>query len=350
MKFKDYYAALELERDADGDAIKKAYRRLARRTHPDVAKEPGAEERFKEISEAYQTLSDPEKRQAYDDLGRHRSGEEFSPPPDWESRFRRQGGRPGSGQAAQEVDLADLFEQMGFGVPGGGPGFGGAGGFAGAGGFGGAAGFPGTGGFGQQAGGFPVRGQDLEVTAELTLEQAAKGSEVAFTLSVPSRRADGGMAREPRSGTIRVPRGVADGERLRVPGRGGPGHGGGPAGDLFLEIRLKPHPRFRPVGHDLYLELPIAPWEAALGAEIELPTLAGTARVTVRPGMRNGQKLRLAGKGLPRRKEGAGDLYGVIQIVMPEQIGDRERELYRELAEASAFNPRPSFEGAATHG
>ncbi|WP_094510904.1 DnaJ C-terminal domain-containing protein [Synechococcus sp. MW101C3] len=332
MKFKDYYAALELERDADGDAIKKAYRRLARRTHPDVAKEPGAEERFKEISEAYQTLSDPEKRQAYDDLGRHGSGEDFSPPPDWESRFRREGGQP----AGQDVDLADLFEQMGFGVSGGAGGFGG--------------GFGSSGGFGQQAGGFPVRGQDLEVTTELTLEQAAQGTEVAFTLSVPSRRADGGMAREPRSGTIRVPRGVADGERLRVPGRGGPGHGGGPAGDLFLEIRLKPHPRFRPVGHDLYLELPIAPWEAALGAEIELPTLAGTARVTVRPGMRNGQKLRLAGKGLPRRKEGAGDLYGVIQIVMPEQIGDRERELYRELAEASAFNPRPSFEGAATHG
>ncbi|MCP9886138.1 DnaJ domain-containing protein [Synechococcus sp. ATX 2A4] len=331
MKFKDYYAALELERDADGDAIKKAYRRLARRTHPDVAKEPGAEERFKEISEAYQTLSDPEKRQAYDDLGRHRSGEEFSPPPDWESRFWREGNRQAGQPAGQEVDLADLFEQMGFG------GSGGAGGFSG-------------GGFGPQAGGFQVRGQDLEVTAELTLEQAAKGSEVAFTLSVPSRRADGGMAREPRSGTIRVPRGVADGERLRVPGRGGPGHGGGPAGDLFLEIRLKPHPRFRPVGHDLYLELPIAPWEAALGAEIDLPTLTGTARVTVRPGMRNGQKLRLAGKGLPRRKEGAGDLYGVIQIVMPEQIGDRERELYRELAEASAFNPRPSFEGAAIHG
>lgn len=332
MKFKDYYAALELERDADGDAIKKAYRRLARRTHPDVAKEPGAEERFKEISEAYQTLSDPEKRQAYDDLGRHGSGEDFSPPPDWESRFRREGGQP----AGQDVDLADLFEQMGFGVSGGAGGFGG--------------GFGSSGGFGQQAGGFPVRGQDLEVTTELTLEQAAQGTEVAFTLSVPSRRADGGMAREPRSGTIRVPRGVADGERLRVPGRGGPGLGSGPAGDLFLEIRLKPHPRFRPVGHDLYLELPIAPWEAALGAEIELPTLAGTARVTVRPGMRNGQKLRLAGKGLPRRKEGAGDLYGVIQIVMPEQIGDRERELYRELAEASAFNPRPSFEGAATHG
>ncbi|MCT0199054.1 DnaJ domain-containing protein [Synechococcus sp. CS-1325] len=320
MKFKDYYACLEVERDASGEEIKKAYRRLARRTHPDVAREPGAEERFKEISEAYQTLSDPEKRQAYDELGRHPSGEEFRPPQEWESRFRR-GGSQQAGQ--QEVDLADLFEQMGFTAPGG---------------------------FGRQADGFPIRGQDIEVATELTLEQAARGSEVAFTLSVPSRLADGGVARQPRSGTIRVPPGVVDGERLRVPGRGGAGHGGGPAGDLFLEIRLKPHPRFRPVGHDLYLELPIAPWEAALGTEIDLPTLDGTARLTVRPGLRNGQKLRLAGKGLPRRKQGAGDLYGVIQIVMPDQIGDRERELYRELAEVSAFNPRQSLETAATDG
>jgi curved DNA-binding protein len=228
------------------------------------------------------------------------------------------------------VDLADLFEQMGFGASGGGVG--------------------GTGGFGPQAGGFQVRGQDLEVTAELTLEQAAQGSEVAFTLSVPSRRADGGMAREPRSGTIRVPRGVADGERLRVPGRGGPGHGGGPAGDLFLEIRLKPHPRFRPVGHDLYLELPIAPWEAALGAEITVPSLDGPVAVSLKPGMRSGQKLRLAGKGLPQRRDGAGDLYGVIQIVLPEKIGEREQALYRELAEASSFSPRHHLEGPSTDG
>lgn len=320
MKFKDYYGLLEVERDADGEQIKKAYRRLARRYHPDVAKEEGAEERFKEIGEAYQTLSDPEKRKAYDDLGRHRSGEEFTPPQEWETRFWRGGGPQGG---HQEVDLADLFEQMGFGAAGRDR---------------------------HQPAGFPIRGQDIDVATELTLEQAAQGTEVSFSLSVPSRRADGRVEKVTRSGTIRVPRGVAEGERLRVPGRGGEGHSGGPAGDLYLEVHLKPHPRFRPVGHDLYLELPIAPWEAALGAEIDVPTLDGTAKVSVRPGMRNGQKLRLAGKGLPRRKQGAGDLYGVIQIVLPTEIGERERQLYRDLAEASPFNPRQSFDAPSTDG
>ncbi|WP_216900559.1 DnaJ C-terminal domain-containing protein [Synechococcus sp. CCY 9618] len=316
MKFKDYYAALEVERDASAEDIKKAYRRLARRYHPDVAKEEGAEDRFKAISEAYQTLSDPEKRQAYDDLGRHRPGEEFHPSPDWETRFRRDGGQP------QEVDLADLFEQMGFGA----------------------------GGWGRPAGPVPIRGQDLEVATELTLEQAAQGTEVSFNLSVPTLQSDGRVQRETRSGRIRVPRGVIEGERLRVPGRGGAGIGGGPAGDLYLDIHLKPHPRFRAVGHDLYLDVPIAPWEIALGAEITLPSLDGTARVRVQPGMRNGQKLRLAGKGLPHRREGAGDLYGVLQIVMPPELSERERELFQQLADASSFHPRLHLEGVPTDG
>ncbi len=320
MKFKDYYAALEVERGASGEEIKKAYRRLARRYHPDVAKEEGSEERFKAISEAYQTLSDPDKRRAYDELGRHRPGEEFHPPPEWETRFWRDGGQQG-------VDLADLFEQMGFAAPG-----------------------QGAGGWQRRSMDVPIRGQDLEVATELTLEQAAQGSEVGFNLSVPTLQPDGRMQRESRSGRIRVPRGVIDGERLRVPGRGGAGIGGGPAGDLYLQIHLKPHPLFRAVGHDLYLDLPIAPWEVALGADIPIPTLDGTARVTVRPGMRNGQKLRLAGKGLPHRREGAGDLYGVLQIVMPAEITERERELYQELAEASSFHPRPHFEGVPTDG
>jgi len=326
MKFKDYYASLGVERDASAEEIKKAYRKLARRYHPDVAKEEGAEERFKEISEAYQTLSDPEKRQAYDDLGRHGPGEEFHPSPEWETRFSRGGG------SQQEVDLADLFERMGFG----GGGFGGFGG--------------GTGGARRSGADFPIRGQDVEVATELTLEQAAQGTEVSFSLSVPVLGADGRVQKQSRSGRIRVPRGVVEGERLRVPGKGGDGIAGGAPGDLYLEVRLAPHPRFRAVGYDLYLELPIAPWEAALGAEISVPSLDGPVAVNLKPGMRSGQKLRLAGKGLPHRRDGAGDLYGVIQIVLPEKIGEREQALYRELAEASAFHPRHHLEGPSTDG
>jgi len=316
MKFKDYYTILGVDRDSGQDQIKKAYRRLARQYHPDVAKEAEAEDRFKEVSEAYQTLSDPEKRKAYDQLGRHRPGEDFNPSPEWETQFWRGGGH-------QEVDLGDLFEQMGF----------------------------------RSAArtrrdqvDFAIRGQDVEVATEVSLEQAAHGTEVAFSLTVPSFRPDGSVERLPRSGRIRVPAGVVDGERLRVPGRGGAGIGGGAAGDLYLIIRLAPHRLFRAVEHDLYLELPIAPWEAALGAEIEVPTLEGPVTVNVKPGMRNGQKLRLAGRGLPRRGEGAGDLYGVIQIVMPAEIGERERELYRQLSEPTSFNPRQHLQGAPTHG
>jgi curved DNA-binding protein len=304
MKFKDYYQSLGLQRGASEEEIKKAYRRLARQYHPDISKETGAEERFKEISEAYQTLSDPEKRQAYDDLGRHRPGEEFRPPPDWETRFW-------GGQTHQEVDLSELFEQMGFR----------------------------SSQRRRQAGGvdFPIRGQDVEAVVRLTLDEVSRGSQVTL------ERPGGGSVR------IRVPQGVTDGERLRIPGRGGAGSGGGPDGDVYLHIQLQPHPLFRPVGHDLYLELPLTPWEAALGSQIELPSLDGRVRVTVKPGAQAGQKLRLAGKGLPKRGEGAGDLYAVLQIVVPTQISEREQELYRELATVSTFQPRPHDTGGATH-
>jgi curved DNA-binding protein len=304
MKFKDYYESLGIERGASEEEIKKAYRRLARQHHPDISKEEGAEERFKDISEAYQTLSDPEKRQAYDDLGRHRPGEEFRPPPEWDSRFWQ-------GQAHQEVDLSDLFEQMGFGS---------------------------SRRRGQPGGvDFPIRGHDIEAVAQLSLDEVCHGTQV--TLERP-----GGNVR------IRVPKGVVDGERLRIPGRGGPGSGGGADGDLYLHIQLLPHPLFRPVGHDLYLELPLTPWEAALGAQIEIPTLDGRVTVTVKPGSQAGQKLRLAGKGLPQRGEGAGDLYGVLQIVVPREISEREQELYRELGKVSSFQPRPQFTGGTIHG
>jgi curved DNA-binding protein len=303
MKFKDYYETLGIERGASEEEIKKAYRRLARQYHPDISREEGAEERFKAISEAYQTLSDPEKRLAYDDLGRHRAGEEFRPPPEWDTRFWQ-------GQTHQEVDLSELFEQMGFRAS-----------------------------QRRQAGGvnFPIRGQDVEAIARLSLDEVCQGTQVTL------ERPEGNVQ-------IRVPKGVIDGVRLRIPGRGGPGSGGGPDGDVYLHIQLLPHPLFRPVGHDLYLELPLAPWEATLGAQIEIPSLDGRVRVSVKPGAQTGQKLRLGGKGLPKRGEGAGDLYAVLQIVVPREISERERELYRELATASTFQPRPQFTGGSTDG
>lgn len=313
MKFKDYYETLGVGRDASEEEIKKAYRRLARQYHPDISKEAGAEERFKAISEAYGTLSDPEKRQAYDELGRHRPGEDFRPPAGWDSRFWQ-------GQPHGDVDLADLFEQMGFRAS-----------------------------QRQARPDFPMRGQDIEAVAELTLEEVVHGTTVTLERPVSQRRPDGSLERQSQTVRIRVPKGVTDGERLRIPARGGAGSGGGPPGDVYLDIRLRPHRLFQAVGHDLYLQLPLAPWEAVLGAEVAVPTLDGRVRVTVQAGAQAGQKLRLAGKGLPRRQEGAGDLYGVLQIVTPRQISARERELYQELASASSFEPRQSFFAGATH-
>ncbi|MCS5693570.1 DnaJ domain-containing protein [Cyanobium sp. FGCU-6] len=324
VKYTDYYATLGVERDSSAEDIRKAYRRLARRYHPDISSEDDAEAKFKEVNEAYQVLSDPEQKEAYDQLGRHRSGEEFRPSGDWGGQVWQEGG-------LEDIDLADLLERLGqraAGSPASGPRAGGR----------------------RRAGApFAMRGQDYQATATISLEDAARGLELSLDLSVPETTADGGVRTVSRATKVRVPRGVVDGERLRVAGRGGPGYGEGPAGDLYIDIHLQQHPLFRAVGHDLYLEVPITPWEAVLGAEIELPTLDGRVRVAVKPGAKGGQKLRLAGKGLPRRGEGAGDLYGVLQLVTPTVISDKERELYRELAAASSFDPRAPFTPLPTH-
>ena len=308
MKYKDYYQILGVPRDASPDDIKKAYRKLARKYHPDVSKEKDAEERFKEINEAHQTLSAPEKRAAYDQLGRHRPGEEFRPPPGWEREFRFEGA-----DLNDFPDLAELFERFGAGGQRRGRG-------------------------GQR--GFAMPGQDYEVAAHLTLEEVDHGAEVSFELSAPELTPDGTVHRGPKTIRVRVPKGATDGQRLRVPRKGGPGVNGGPPGDLYLNIVLRPHPLFKASGHDLYLELPVAPWEAVLGAEIEVPTLAGRVKVTVRPGSRAGQKLRLAGRGLPLPKGGHGDLYCVLQIVTPTALSEREQQLFEELGRHSTFNPR----------
>jgi curved DNA-binding protein len=318
MKYQDYYAILGVERDATADAIKKAYRKLARKYHPDVSKEKDAEEKFKEVQVAYDTLSDPEKRAAYDQLGRHRPGEDFRPPPGWERQFRFE-----QGNLDDFLDLSELFEQFGGGA------FGGRG----------ARGRRGSGGRG-----FAMPGQDYEVTAHLTLEELYRGAELSLDVSAPETAPDGTIRRVPKTVRVRVPKGATDGQRLRVPGKGGPGVGGAPAGDLYLNIALRPHSLYKVSGHDLYLDLPVTPWEAVLGAEVGVPTLDGRVNVQIRPGSRAGQKLRLAGKGLPKpkgdAKNTAGDLYCVLQIVTPSVLSDREKQLYEELGRISSFNPR----------
>lgn len=308
MKYKDYYKILGVERSASEDDIKKAYRKLARKYHPDVSKEPDAKEKFQEVSEAYETLRDKEKRAAYDSLGSgFRPGQDFRPPPDWFERF-------GAGRSEDlgGVDLSDLFESLGA--------------------FGRATGFGRRGARGEKFGGRPIAfpGEDYEVPVRLTLEEAYRGTERAVQLDA-------------RSFTARIPPGATDGQRLRLRGKGGAGINGGPPGDLYLQIHLEPHPLFRASGHDLELGVPLAPWEAALGAQVEIPTMEGRVTLKVPAGSRAGQKLRLAGKGLPKPGGGAGDLYAMLGIAVPETLTEREKQLFEELRKSSRFDPRRRF-------
>lgn len=312
MKYTDYYAALGVERGASAEEIKKAYRRLAQKFHPDVSKEPEAEVRFKEIAEAYQTLKDPEKRAAYDALGTRQPGEEFRPPPDWAQRHGAPGG--GGGFAFEDVDFADLFSN--FGARGGGR--------------------------GQPFGGAQVRmpGQDFEVPAAISIEDAYAGVTLDLQLSMPEYDGAGRVRRTPHNVKARIPPGAIDGQRLRLRGKGGKGMNGGRDGDLYLDISLKPHPLYRAADHDLYVDLPVAPWEAALGASVEVATPGGAVSVKVPAGTSSGRKLRLTGRGLPKPRGGAGDLFAVVQIAVPAQLTDRERQLFADLARESAFDPR----------
>jgi len=305
MKYKDYYETLGVKRDASADDIKKAYRKLARKYHPDVSKDPAGEEKFKDVSEAYKTLKDPEARAAYDNLGKHRPGEDFRPPPDW-----GQGSGDGS-FSYEDVDLSDLFAAFG--------------------------------GRGRRGGSIPIPGQDFEVNAPITIEEAWRGTELELNLSVPEHDGAGGVRRVPLVFKARIPKGVTDGEKLRLPGKGGKGLNGGPNGSLYLNISFKPHALYRAVGHDLYLDLPLSPWEAALGASVEVPTLAGPVRLKVPAGTNSGQKLRLAKRGLPKRGEGEGNLFAIVQIVVPPAPTDREKALFKDLADASKFDPRAAF-------
>ncbi len=304
MKYKDYYEILGVKRDASADDIKNAYRRLARKYHPDVSKEKDAEEKFKEMAEAYETLKDTEKRAAYDQLGRHTQGEEFRPPPDWGQSFAQGAG------SFEDIDLADLFAAFG----GGGP----------------SARRPDA----------PRRGHDYEAGVSLTFDQAFHGAEIALQMNGLEWDEQGNGRRVPRTITIRVPRGATHGEKLRVPGKGGPGYRGGPAGDLYLDIEVADHPLFRVDGRDLYMDLPLAPWEAVLGTEVRVPTPAGEVSLKVPAGTRGGQRLRLGGRGLARGSGAPGNLYAVARVDVPATVDDAQRALYRKLAEVSTFNPR----------
>lgn len=291
MKYKDYYQILGVARDASKEEIKKAYRRLARKFHPDVSSEASAEEKFKEVNEANEILSDAEKRAAYDQLGSYRPGQDFRPPPGW----------GGAG-----TDFSDLFSQLFGGHKQAGRRHGGA--------------------------GMPP-GQNVEASLTLTLEEAFQGVEKHLSLS-----AEQGT----RDVKLRVPPGALPGKRLRVPGKGQRSPYGGAAGDLYLVIQIAPHPRYRLEGRDIFLDTPISPWEAALGTSITVPTLNGNVRVKVPAGSRSGHKLRLSGRGMPSA-DGAGNFYVQLQVVLPTSLSDAERALYEQLAGLSDFNPRPDF-------
>jgi curved DNA-binding protein len=313
MEYKDYYRIMGVARNAAQDEIKRAYRRLARKYHPDVSKEPDAEQRFKEVGEAYEVLSDPDKRRAYDDLGENwQAGQQFRPPPNWEQRHS--GDRGGfSARFGTGGGFSDFFDAL-FGQSGM------RGGVHGR-------------GFDPQ--GFAAKGRDFETEIAITLEEAHEGATKTLSIQVPA--ADGAAARS-RTLSVRVPKGVTHGQRIRLPAQGGEGVGGGGRGDLYAVVRLLPHKIFEVAERDVHLVLPIAPWEAALGATVKVPTLRGPVDLRIPQGAHPDQKLRLKGRGLPG--DPPGDQLVTLQIVVPPATTPRAEELYRELAAELAFDPR----------
>ena len=300
LAYKDYYEVLGVPRDADQDAIRRAYRKLARTYHPDLNSDSDAEDRFKELGEANEVLSDPEKRERYDRLGANwRQQEQEAPEANFEDFFTRQGF--GGGAAGAEFS-DDLFERLFGGRFGGGP--------------------------GRRAAG-PLRGLDREALLELSLEDALEGGRRRLTLD--NREID-----------VNFPAGVRDGQLIRLAGQGAPGRDGGPAGDLYLRIGLKPHPSFRPRGDDdLDVDLTVAPWQAALGATVAVQTPSGSAQIRVPAGSSSGRRLRLRGRGLPKSGGGSGDLHAIVKIAVPKRLSDRERELYEQLAEIGSQETSP---------
>jgi curved DNA-binding protein len=316
MEYKDYYKIMGVERGASQDEIKRAYRKLARQYHPDVSKEADAESRFKEIGEAYAVLRDPEKRASYDQLGANwKSGQEFRPPPGWDAGFEFRGGpREAAGDGPGGADFSDFFESL-FG----------RGGFA-------------AGSRTQQRGGFRARGEDHHAKVVIDLEDAYKGAARTISLREPGVDESGHVALRERSLKVNIPKGVREGQRIRLSGQGSPGLGDGPAGDLYLEIAFAEHPLYTVDGRDVYLDLPVTPWEAALGGKVQAPTPTGPVDLTIPAGAASGRKLRLKGRGIPGKSP--GDLYAVLRLTVPPADSDRAKELYRQMERELDYDPR----------
>ncbi len=320
MEYKDYYAVLGLDKKASADAIKQAYRRLARKFHPDVSKEANAEEKFKNLQEAYEVLKDPEKRAAYDQLGSHwRQGQEFKEPPGWGGgQTRYYTGDAGNFSEEDLGGFSDFFTHL-FGGRARGQSFG-------------------REGFQQRR----ERGSDQRATVRLTLEEAFRGTTKNLHLELPEMDASGRVHTKSRVLKVNIPPGAMPGQQLRLAGQASPGMGGGPNGDIYLEIEIEPHRLFTLEGRDVYLTLPVAPWEAALGASIKIPTLAGPVGLKLAAGSHAGQKLRLKGRGMPGKPH-SGDQYAIVQIEIPPADTAAKRELYEKMAVTLSFNPRQGW-------
>lgn len=315
MEFKDYYQTLGVDKTATADEIKKAYRRLARKYHPDVSKEPNAQERMREVNEANEVLGDPEKRAAYDQLGQqHRDGQDFQPPPGWDAGFQSGGHGFGGAEADQFSDFfANLFGQAGRG-----------------------------GRASQGAHAYQMRGEDRHARITIDLADAYQGATRNITLQVPQADAQGRVVTREHTLSVKIPKGVKEGQHIRLTGQGSPGMGGGPPGDLYLEVHFTADALYRVEGRDVHVSLPVTPWEAALGATVEVPTPSGPVKVKVPEGSQAGRRLRLKGRGIPGAE--AGDLYVALEVVLPAADTDKARELYETMARELAFDPRQWME------
>ncbi len=314
MEYKDYYKIMGVGRDATQDEIKRAYRKLARKYHPDVSKQADAEMKFKELGEANEVLKDPEKRAAYDQLGSNWNTQQgFRPPPDWGTGFEFHGAPSGAGD---QTDFSDFFESL-FGQARG----------------------PGSG-----SRGFHRHGEDHHAKILIDLKDSYHGVTRSITLQMPEVTPDGHVVTRSRTLKVRIPKGIRQGQQIRLGGQGATGMGSGKAGDLFLEVEFNPQRFYRVEGADVYLELPLAPWEAALGASVKVPTPSGEIDLKVPVNSQAGKKLRLKGRGIPAKTP--GDLYVVLQIILPSADDDKARKIYQRMREEIEFNPRAAMEVA----